>query len=64
MSVARGSTPTAALAGRRCPEGTSALSQFAGILVVMDFVRGQTCVRAPMDNFLLTVAQLESKPAM
>lgn len=26
MSVARGSTPTAALAGRRCPEGTSALS--------------------------------------
>lgn len=26
MSVARGSTPTAALAGKRCPEGTSALS--------------------------------------
>lgn len=26
MSVARGSTPTAAPAGKRCPEGTSALS--------------------------------------
>lgn len=35
------------------------LQQFAGILVVMDFVHGQTCVRAPMDNFLPTVAQLE-----
>lgn len=64
MSVAQGSTPTAALAGKRCLEGTSALSQFAEILVAMDFVHGQTCVRAPMDNSLPTVAQLESKPAM
>lgn len=35
------------------------LQQFAGILVVMDFVHGQTCVRAPTDNFLPTAAQLE-----
>lgn len=41
MSVARGSIPTAVLAGKRCPEGTSALS--VSIHFPVKGIKGANC---------------------